>query len=343
VFYASAIGSWTEITDTDFTGLTEYGKMEFLDGFAFVADGATGRIHNSNVNSLSTWSANDYITKSISQDFLVGLGRINQLIVGFGLETMECYRNAGNATGSPLVRVPELTQSTGLIHPDALETHYYATLGNRMYFVGRSGGRSFSVYSFDGGRVEKVSTRAVDKILNGATLYSVTAFSFHSKPAIAISLTSTTETTQRWLMFVPEWNDWFEWTSTVFTPVNNGRMFLGVGTNQHRVYDFLSTSNWQDNGTNYDRVLQFKLPSKGNQRKFMRWCGLIADTERTAATESVQFSDDDGQTWSTARTIDRAIAKKHIYRCGSYSERMVRLTNGTNHEGRIEQFIARVD
>ena len=55
--------------------------------------------------------------------------------------------------------------------------------------------------------------------------------------------------------------------------------------------------------------------------------GVIGDTARSASSLNVQFSDDDWQTLSAARTIDMTSGDKMLTRCGSYKDRGVRLAD----------------
>lgn len=351
VFYSSAIGTWTEITDSDFPASTLAGKMEFGWGFA-LAMGQTGAgesaIFNSNINSLSAWSGSNYLTKQIQQDIPRGLAKLGDKVIAFGNETAEIFVNRGNEFGSPLGTIPELASNVGIIDQVVSGyTHYYATIGNTLYFVGRSGQSGAGLYMFDGQKFEKVSKGPIDKILAEAMesnlLFSVNAVIWGGKEAVAIQTTATSAATQRFLMFFPAWNDWFEWNSTIFTPVNSGRWHLGVGSNQHKLYNLpLATDNWQDDSTNYAWTHQFQMPKTGNNRNFMSMFQLIGDTSRSAQSIAVEFSDDDGQTWSTARNIDMTTLQKMITRCGSYYNRQVRLSYTGSLEVRLEAFGARL-
>lgn len=348
VFHSTAIATFTEITDTDFTGLSHRGKMEFLDGFAFIADNTAKAVYNSDLNSLSAWSADSYIAKQIVQDDVQGLARLNRQIICFGSETAEVFQNVGNDVASPLGRMPERFSRIGLDSQlVAGYTHYYATLANRIFFVGREAASiSLAAYMYDGERFEQVSNAAVDKILteNSGTNYSVNKVMFRGKEAVAFALDATTAATQRSLLYFPAWKEWFEWQSTIFTPVNNGEWFLGTGANQHLIRRISrATSNWQDAGTNFTWTHQFKLPSpNGNARKRMDMFGVVGDTARSASSLNVAFSDDDGQTYSTARVIDMTTAEKWLTRCGSYRNRTVRLTHTANLDISLESVIARI-
>lgn len=347
VFYGTAIATWTEITDSDFTGLTVRGKMEFIDGYALAFD-SMSRIYNSDINSLASWPAGSFITKQIRQDVPVSLARFGQQILAFGEKTVEVFNNTGTgSSGSPLTTVKELAARVGMdnILQVAGVTNCYATLGKFMYFIGRDG-ENFNargLIAYNGSSYERVSTPFIESILNSAYWYSVNAVSVSGQDAIAIALDPTTASTQRWLMFFPKYNDWFEWNSTVFTPVGNGTFFLGVGANQHKVYYFPLpgvTEQWQDDTTNFTSTHQFQWPKDDNQYATMSMFSVVGDTARSASSLGVQFSDDDGVTWSTVRNIDMTSSEKKLTKCGAFKQRQVRLTHTANLDVRMRDISA---
>lgn len=349
VFYASVIGSWTEITDGDFTGLVHRGKMEAMDGYLFTLD-SMNRIYNSDLNSIANWTPTNFITKQVQQDYPRGLAKLNNQIIAFGGETMEVFNNTGNSTGSPLSSNRALFQRVGI--PYFLQSStapYYAIVGPRMYFLGNVSADALSnapagLYVYDGSSVQKVSTSIIDKIMFGGGIESLTRITVLGQDAIAISVQSEDPgfSPQYWLMYFPKWNEWFEWTNTVFGPVNDGYYFLGVGSNSHRVYYFPVADNWRDDGVDYTMTHQFKIPKSDNARSYMGMCGVKGNTARSASSLAVSFSDDDWQTTYSAGTIDMTQQKKHIYQCGSYTDRGVILTHTGNVELRLESFLARI-
>lgn len=354
VFYGTAIGTWTEITDADFTSLVHRGKMEHLDGFAFILD-RNGLIWNSDTNSLANWTATSFLAKQIKQDYPIGLARLGNQILAFGDYTVEMFYNAGNTTGSPLGRIAHQHEETGIVAPytsaSSSGTDYYCIIGKTLFFVGRraGGGSSVGVFAYSGGEIEKISTGYIDKILaqrvsplsNG--YFSINSFGLSGKMAIAISLTAPTASTQRWLMFFPEWKEWFEWTSTLFQPVNDGEFFLGLGANANKVYSFPPTDNWQDNGTSYQWFSQFKLPTKGSPRNVLNMYGVDADTARSANDLTVEISTDDCQSFSTLGTIDLTQDRKVLFRGGAFRNAHIRIGNTNAVETRVHSFLARVN
>ena len=339
-WYSTAIGTFTQISDSDFTGLAHQGKIEHVNGFPFV--GTRNRIYNGDINTLATWNAASYIDRQAMQDIGTGIAKLGKLIVSFGTATTEIYQVTGSPVFSPLEYVASLDYGM----PSTIVTgmrHYSTTIAGRLYWRGSN---PIGVFAFNGQTVEKVSTVAIDKILAERQHYNVSTISFQGQQAVAICLDLPDAATQRSLLFFPAWNDWFEWSSTVFIPQSSQRLedvCLGVGANQHKLYAMSSAAdNWQDAGTSFALTHQFKLPAKGNSRNVMAWFGVKGDTARSALSLNVEFSDDDWQTFSTARAIDMTSARKTITRCGAYSDRGVRLSYTGALQVRLESALARI-
>lgn len=356
-YFASSINSWTQITDADFVDLIHMGKMEHIDGYALQMT-SNSRIYNSDLNSLANWDASAFITKQMQQDVAGGLAKLGKIILSFGGSTVEGFFNAGNPSGSPLQRIPELNERIGLSGMSGYRQsgglgirNYYCVLKNRLYFIGNSGygdsGNNQSLYMFDGSRYENVSNAAVEKILGSAAVYDINTVSFLGQSAIAISLSDPNDTPQTWMMFFPELNEWFEWNSTQFQPTNSGSTFIGIGDGSlgATVYYFSQNNNYVDGVSAAIPVAhQFRIPDENGERKFMNEFGLVADTDTTSGNVvSVQFSDDDEVSWSTARNIDMGQQRKLLFRGGSFYKRSVRLTHSHNSPCRMQEFIARVD
>lgn len=351
-WYSSAIATWTQITDGDFTALVHRGKMEHMDGYAFILD-SLNKIWNSDTNSLANWTATSFIAKQIVQDVPVGLAKLNNQIIAFGDDTLEAFYNNGNTTGSPLFPIRHLHQRVGLIAPfvsnSAATGHYYCTIGKRIFFVGRIAGgiNAACVFAYDGQIVEKISSPYIDKLLSEivtTSFYSVNSVGFHGQQAMAILLTSPNATSQRWLMFFPEWKEWFEWTSTVFSPINSGEHFLSCGAAlKDKIYNFPSTDNWQDAGTSYAWSTQFKLPTNASSPKFMPMYGIDSDTDTSANSLTVEISTDDSKTFSTLGTIDQTQDRKVLFGGGSFRRAHIRLGNTNARPSRLHRFLARIE
>lgn len=352
IYYSTgAIATWTELTDTDIfggSGISQRGKMEVMDNIAFIA-GSDNRIWQSGVSNITAWSATEYMGRTINQDAPQGLMKVRNQLLFFGEKTVEIFVNQGNATGSILGRVPYSAQAIGLGQVAGGggglvgKTSYYATLADMAYFVGRyDGGTNHSLIKYDGQKFTKVSRPVEDKILSSNTIYSVQKISFNGKTGVGMQLTLPTASTQRWLMYFPDINDFIEWDSADFSPVNNGDYFLGI-RDVTKLYKFNSTNNWRDNGNNYTMTIQFRLPLPDTMWHRMAYCGVIADSPAASSNITISFSDDDGVTWSTGRTIDLYSKRKDIGNCGAFMQRLVRITYTDQYECRLRAFYAQVD
>lgn len=351
VYYSTTIGTWTQISDADFTALVHRGKMEHMDGYAFILD-SDNLIWNSDNNSLANWTGTSFIAKQIVQDTPVGLAKMNKQILAFGEDTMEVFYNAGNDTGSPLLPIGHLSTRIGLAAPrvEAGGGHYYCTIGSRIYYVGRSGGgiKSVGVYSYNGSTVEKVSTPYIDKILS-ELVSSTTAFSsintvgFYGQKAMSILLTIPNDTSPHWLMFFPEYNEWFEWTSSIFSPINSGEHFLACSSNNKgTIYNFAASDNWQDDGTSYAYSAQFKLPTRGFANRTLLMFGVDADTDTTTNNMTVSMSTDDSATFSSIGTIDMTQERKVGFMGGGFRRAHIRLGATNARPARLHSFLARI-
>lgn len=350
VFYASTIGSWTEITDSDFTGLVHRGMMVEMDGYQFVMD-QNSRIYNSDLNSLANWNPSNFVTKQITNDRPYGLAKFKNQILAFSQNSVEVFRNAGNPSGSPLSTVKELAADVGLgliAEPDGMTfgsayTRYYDTLGERLYFVGHIAGGRYAqqLIAYNGQSFQPIDNGPMNRIIGQSAVQSVNRVGFNGKNAIAIEL-SNNGPVSAWIMYFPDINEFFEWSSDETRPLNNGENFLGSAA---KTFQFSNSNQWVDNNsTAYTMTVQFRLPKRSNNRDFMHWCALDADTTTSASNVTVEFSDDDYQSFSAGRTIDLNTPEKRINRCGSYkTPRVVRLSHSANVEFRARNFLARVE
>lgn len=346
VFYSSTIGTWTEIVDADFTslnGFAQIGKMVSIDGFTFVMSQASV-IWNSDSNSIANWTASSFLAKQIAQDQAVGLAKTpNNQLLAFGEETVEAFYNAGNSSGSPLGRIPQISTRIGMIVPlyDTNSTRaisdYYCTIGSRIYFIGRGGGgtKSAALYSYGNGTFEKISSPYLDKFLGSTittSLYcGMSAVTVNGQSAVAIRLTDPNSgSTQRWIMFFPDWREWFEWTSDIFSPITSGEFFVGASSSlKNKLYTFDASDTYADAGTNYAHSTQFKLPSNGSSLNYLGLYGVDADTDTTTNNLTAEISTNDCASFSTLGTLDLTQDRKIIVGGGSFRKGHIRYS-GTN-------------
>lgn len=344
VFYSSAVGTWTQIADSAsvFSAFKHRGMMEFLDGYGMIASGK--RIHNSALNDLQSWGANDYITISSTQDELQGLMKLKRRIIGAGRETMEAFEipSPGNATGSILNRITDTTVRIGLADvagPASISgrTHYYTVINDLLFTLGRYGGvqADQSLVVYDGQRWNKISREFEDKLLSSSTVYSVNRISCKGKVGVAMQMTAPTATAQAGLVYFPDLNEFFYY-SGIWSFVNNGYHYASANDPQ-KLYYFGTANKYIDHSTTFTMTVQFKVPTRDTEYKELLHLGLIGDTMRSAENIAVQYSKDDGQNWSAARNLDMSKMHKVLNNGPVFRELWVRLVHAGTNEVRLKR------
>ena len=130
-----------------------------LDGFLYVLD-TDGVIYNSHINDVTQWRALDFLEAQREQDAGVYLTKHHDNIVALGSNSTEFFYNAGNPTGSPLQRRPDISYRTG-----ALGRKTVFTSGERIYFLGSEKIGTPSLYEISGYQLAKVSTDSIDRFI----------------------------------------------------------------------------------------------------------------------------------------------------------------------------------
>lgn len=355
-FYYSTDGdTWTNITDTDFVGATNIicGACVIMDGFMFVLR-SDNTIQHSDHEDVTSWASGSIISKSIIQDVPIGLARLRNQILAFGSESVEVFYNAGNATGSVLGRLPHLSARVGL--NNLVYGNYTAEIGNRLYFIGSetgfAGSQVASLYVYDGSRFEKLYHPIIDKIFTQNIIYNFGPFPWGSKHGLYAQLTSPTSTTgHKWLVYFPEDEEWFEWTSDVFQPINDGLSFCGGNKagastcNSVYVGDVLDGYDVAAAATNvtYPFTLQFKLPIEDGLPHTIPYFGLIGDTNSSETLLAISKSSDDYQNFTSVGNIDLSKKRKIKYGLGMFqSAPIVRLSYTGANTVRLSKAYANV-
>lgn len=117
----NSTGTWTEITDVDFTGLSKCTNLVGIDGYLFVGT-TNNRIYSSDLNAATAWGSLDFITAADIPGRILWLARIRNFLVVFKDKSIEFFENAGNPSpGSPLEAREQLNQRIGLLHRNTIQ------------------------------------------------------------------------------------------------------------------------------------------------------------------------------------------------------------------------------
>ena len=261
--------------------------------------------------------------------------------------------NAGNPVGSPLTTIPSLAKKVGLAQNGTIRfmRHYYVVQNDTAYFLGTENPskNAMGLYAYRSGEVSMVSTTAINDFLQdlGASGYlCVGSVNVLGAPCVTITYTLPDDATMnRWFMYNPRTKEWFEGNSTVFAPFGPYyHLGSAITSNERDVYTIGGLGIYQDDGVNYEYTVQFKLPPVGSAVRHQHaWAAVEGDTTRSAASLTVEASDDDYQTWSTVGSIDMTSPSKKITRLGGFYDRAIRLSyTGSLYIG-LYSFLSRID
>lgn len=343
-WYYQDAGTVTKISDGDYpgnAGKTVVGTFAHMDGYAFVLT-QDGLLYNSDLNSLTAWSASSFLSVNSYPDKGVGCIRKGDKIMAFGTESIQFFYNAGNAIGSPLSRIEPMTVKVGCSNANAI-----TQLGNDVYWSGSSPEGGLAVYGYSDS-IRKISSPEIDRILilAGANNISLSSLKIYGRSFVVVNASTVT------FVYCLEEGLWHQWTST--TPLWSKCAGVSAG-NEQVTYSIssLSTSGkvfvinpasytYQDNGVSYTATAQSGLMGSGRNRNSYYDIELISDKEDSESIVTVAVSDDDYNTTTTLGTIDLSQTRGRIPLAGSSYRRSWILSHSSNTPFRIEAIAGRV-
>ena len=177
-----------KIIDADFvaTGTFQSAFVE-MDGYLFYSVDTTGNLYNSDLNSVTAFTATNFLSPNMAPDPPIALARHKQTILSFGAGSKEVFYDAGNASGSPLQRVPQYFS-----HPGTLDQRSVTVLEDDVYFVSSPYEGDIGVYQIKEFQNKRISTPQVDRIIGnisatGGAIY-LSSFRLGGYPYIGLFL-----------------------------------------------------------------------------------------------------------------------------------------------------------
>ena len=293
-----------KFTDADFPTAVSGGFAE-LDGYIFIAD-IYGKIYNSDLNSISSWTSGNYITASMYSDAMISVARNRNQLVAFGFKSIEHFYNAGNAAGSPL-------SSSGAL---AIEQSAYmqtplviASIGGRAYWFSADK----NIYTFEGASPKKINSQGVTVV----TPLAMTPFTMNG--CSYLNLTCSSPATTYWYCIdTGQWSEPNFSQSAVYSAdaVGLNAPFVMGGT-AGKIYVVQSSAGlYQDDSSAFTMSCQVATDMGTDKRKVYTALRVIGDTQ-SSGNLAVSYSDDGGASYSTARNISMTTEDKRLHRLGS--------------------------
>lgn len=179
--FTFATNAFTKVTDLD---LPTAGTITFLDGYFIINKVGTGQFYISGLYDGLTWGALDFATAESSPDELLRVyNAVGQLWL-LGTFTTEIWTNTGDST-FPFSRISGAKMETGILAP-----HTAIAIDNSLLWLGRDSIGSGIVYKADGFTPSRISTNAIELIIQSATNQSqIRAFTYQEQGHVFYFLT----------------------------------------------------------------------------------------------------------------------------------------------------------
>lgn len=337
----------TQVTDADLPSPMSP-HMVFLDGYLFVIKANTGDIYNSDLDNPLSWTAGNYVTTEINPDFAITLAKVKNYLVCFGTDGVEFFYDAANPTGSPLGRNESYYQ------PVTLQSSV-CSIGDTLYFIGRYQKQLPKVFRLDGNSLKDISPSWVNRYLNessGVDFGSISiinyrylfTFSIYGHHFLGVNLF-----TDFFLVYDLEEGFWYRWSFGPSFNTNNNRIEATCiapvgGDNVYFVTGGQVNLLAMDNETYQDQLTNFNCTYTTGDVTVdtFNWktCHRVAlhcdyPTTSSSSSASINWSDDDGNTFSTPRAVSVTTNNPYITQCGRFRTRNWRITYSDNYPFRM--------
>jgi len=332
----NAAGTATLIVDADFP-TPHIPAPTFIDGYILLAKGSD--VYNCDLDVPTSWTSSNFLSAEMFPDPIKALARQNNQVVVFGGSSIEFFYDAANAAGSPLSRNDSTTIQMGTAAPYCI---YQSEKFCAYVSQSDSGGRA--VWLIDGFQPKKVSDEYIERIIDAEIdMSDCRGYGMRTKGHMFYVI--NLKTIGRTLVYDIDEKLWHEWSSN---NAGSHQVFQCdyVSDNATGAAYVLHTSNgrllkvdpsiYQDDGTNIlVELVTNKYDMDTYKRKFISNMKIVGD-RYTSNSISLQWSDDDYQTWSNVKTISLSDDYPAFQRLGSMRRRAFKITHAADQPLRLE-------
>lgn len=305
----------------------------FLDGYLFILKSGTADIYNSNLNDPLAYTAGDFITAEMRPDEATYITVLNNYILVIGFGSIEYFWDAAIATGSPLQRNDTPIKLTGFYNGAAKK-------GNRFYFVGAENNASPDVFVLEDFKMKSLGNEAVRRHLASLPNFGLGSTGVYAGIASIgghdFYVLSTSTATYVLELESGLWHRWAFQGGTTFAVRYMLNIVTGAGAVASKcLFNLEGVSTlfkfdptlYQDNGTNFTcTVVTDKVRFDTYKTKFISRLVVWANKPSSSSLLSISWTDNDYQTFSTARTVDISTQRPRLDRLGKFRERAFKFT-----------------
>lgn len=332
----------------DFTGNLQPDAVPFYKGWAFLDDtlyvsAPFANIWGSDVNDVLTWPADNVIVARIEPTQGVALAKQLVHVIAFKEDSTEVFYDAGNATGSPLARIPGSKVNWGCASADSIRE-----MDGALYWVSTNRSASRQVMKMDNLKAEKISTPAIERLLGDADLTNVYSWTLklegHSWYAITMVNNNLT------LVYDQSTGLWAQWTDKDgnYLPIVDSTFKNSTAQTllQHATDGYLytvSSNNFVDSDGSITLDIYTPNYDAGTARdKTLR--AMYFDTSQyDGSILQVRRSDNDYQTWSQFKEVRLDQPKPFLTDEGVFKRRAYHLRHTSATRFRIKAIDLQMD
>lgn len=310
-------------------------NVVFLDGYLFMTKTGTSDIYNSNLNDPLLYTAGDYISAEMVADNLIRIARLNNYILALGTASIEFFYDAAVETASPLKRVDTPVKNVGYL--GGLVTHQ-----NKMYFVGQTQNTTPEVFVMEDWKLDNLDNPPLRRFVQPHTSFDGAIVSNGGHDFYVLTVGTITYwmdlETKLWTRIAFRGTGTFALQDAMIVPRTTiGNVSVLIPTTGTALY-FFNPNVYQDAGTNFTAEVQtYKEMFDTFREKYMSRLLVVAD-RANAGTVSLSWTDDDYQTFETARTMDLSARKPRVHRMGRFVERAFKFTYTANNPLKLHHF-----
>ena len=318
--------SLSVITDPDFpNGVT---KAAWEGQYFIVGVDGTKQFFISALTDGASWNGLDFASAENKPETLVSLVVTHDRLMLFTATGAEEWVNTGNSEFA-------FERNTGnSIEVGCEARDSVVTMNNGTYWLGRDRDGGGMVFALQGGSVQRISTHAIEHVLQGATTRSdAYAMAYQQEGHSFYCL--TVPSLERTFVFdaaTQKWAERAEWMAD-FGVYRRWQPSCHVYAGKHLVGDWQSGQVWAlDLDVPPDRWLRQVAPITANrERMYFPMVELDMETgvspTGTDGRVMLRYSDDGGRTWSNERMVSvgpqgMTKARVRFPRCGSGRNRV---------------------
>lgn len=342
--YTFATGVLTQITDVNFPAATH---CTFQDGYFIVCDAGTGRYYLSALLNGLSWTPLKFATAESRGDDLVGVYSNGQYLYLVGKISTEIHYNTG-ASSFPFERVNGTTLPCG-----AYSALTIANMSGSLFFRGSTGAFGGAVWQISGTESKRISTPYIETIVRNFIDADCYAFCYQIDGHAFYQLTCTGVANPYTFVYDISEGVWHQKESNISGTYTYDRLrtvvpYLNASDGNPKGFDNRFTALWvvgsratpvnKEGTVDIRRERIFGPIESGTKKVFHREIRFTTDIDCdfaiiTSVDCVLDWTDDNGRTYSTARTLTKAITASTIgqrvvftaSRLGSSASRYYRL------------------